>query len=152
MEPSVSATITQPGQGRILHAFGNTLSVLLDGQSTGGKFAVMSELVPPGGGPPMHVHANEEEVFLVAEGRLSYCVNEQWQEVAPGGVVYLPRGAIHCYRNIGEVPARHWIVTLPSGFENFFAACAEEFARQGGPDSVQIVKIHLNNGIELLGG
>lgn len=142
--------ICQPGSATQLHAFGNVLSVLLSGEQTGGAFSVTSELTPPGGGPPLHVHANEDEIFLVAEGQLSYFVSDTWTEVAVGGAVYLPKGTPHCYRNVGSTPSRHWIITLPSGFEEFFAAAAAEFAQTGGPDAERIVEIHHEHGIELL--
>jgi quercetin dioxygenase-like cupin family protein len=142
--------IVQLGMGTDLHAFGNVLSVMLRGGQTGNSISVMLETTPPGGGPPLHVHSWEDEIFLVLEGRISYCVGGNWTEVGPGGVVYLPRGAAHRYRNIGDIPSWHWIITLPSGFENFFASCAREFARDGGPDEQRIVEIHQEYGIELL--
>lgn len=150
MCPQYEPIIVQQTESRDLHAFGNVLSVMLDGEKTGGTIAIMSELVPPGGGPPLHVHTREDEIFLVAEGRISYFVNGSWTEVGVGGVVYLPKGAAHCYRNVGTTPSRHWIITLPSGFEQFFASCAEEFAQPGGPHADRIVATHQEHGIELL--
>lgn len=142
--------IIQPGAGYDLHAFGNVLSVMLDGEQTNGLLSIMTELTPPGGGPPLHIHSREDEIFLVTEGRISYFVNGKWTEVGVGGVVYLPVGVPHCYRNVGETPSRHWIITLPSGFEQFFAAAAAEFARPGGPNPENIVEIHHQFGIDLL--
>lgn len=150
MNIKTASVITQPGEGRDLHAFGNILSVMLDGEQTSGTISVMCEQTLPGGGPPLHVHSNEDEVFLVDEGQISYFVDGQWTQVGVGGVVYLPKGAAHCYRNIGSIPSRHWIITFPSGFEKFFAACADEFAKDGGPDADRISEIHRNHGIELL--
>ena len=150
MHTSPLAIIRQPGSGQDLHAFGNVLTVMLGGEQTGGKLTVTSEWTPPGGGPPLPVHSREDELFLVAEGQISYFANGAWTEVGVGGAVYLPKGTAHCYRNVGSSPSRHWIITLPSGFERFFAACVEEFARSGGPDPARIVEIHQDHGIELL--
>lgn len=142
--------ILQPGMGTDLHAFGNVLSVMLRGEQTGNMISIMLETTPPGGGPPLHVHSREEEIFIVAEGQISYFVNGIWTEVSPGGVIYLPRGAEHCYKNVGVSPSRHWIITLPSGFENFFASCASEFAREDGPQEDRVLEIHREFGIDLL--
>jgi quercetin dioxygenase-like cupin family protein len=150
MNPAVKAHIAQPGTGQELHAFGDVLSVMLGGEQTGGTLTVMFDVTPPGGGPPPHVHRQEDELFLVAEGRISYFIEGEWTEVGVGGVVYLPRGTVHCYRNVGTTPSRHWILTTPSGFERFFARCADEFANPGGPDMERIVAIHQDHGIELL--
>jgi len=150
MSPHPDPIIVQPGMGQDLHAFGNVLTVMLSGAQTGGALSIMVEITPPGGGPPLHVHSREDEIFMVIEGRIQYFTAGQWSEVGPGGVVYLPRGAAHTYRNVGATPSRHWIITSPSGFEDFFAACAAEFAMPGGPDEARILEIHHEHGIELL--
>lgn len=150
MSPQSNPIITQPGTGQDLHAFGNVLSVMLSGEQTSGLISVMSESTPPGGGPPLHVHSQEDEIFLVIEGRVSYFVNGQWTEVGAGGLVFLPRGCEHCFRNIGNTPSRHWIITFPSGFEKFFASCAQEFARQTPPDMQRIVEVSREYGIEFV--
>ncbi len=142
--------IAQPGAGEDLQAFGNILTVMLSGEQTAGTISVMSECTPPGGGPPLHVHSREDEIFLVVEGHLSYYAEGQWTEVGVGGAVYLPKGCVHCYRNMGTTPSRHWIITAPSGFEKFFASCAQEFSKTGGPSQERIVEIHQDYGIELL--
>jgi quercetin dioxygenase-like cupin family protein len=151
MSAPAKPLISQPGVGQVLSAFGNNLTVMLGGEQTGGMFAVMLEETPPGGGPPLHVHSHEDEIFLVVEGRISYFVEECWIEVAPGGLVYLPKGVAHRYQNVGATPSRHWILTMPSGFETFFERCAEEFARSGSPDMPRVNQIHREHGIELLG-
>jgi quercetin dioxygenase-like cupin family protein len=150
MKTQLKPTIVQPGMGQELHAFGDVLTVLLGGDQTGGTLTVMSDVTPPGGGPPLHVHHGEDELFLVIEGQISYFVDGNWTEVGVGGAVYLPRGAVHTYKNVGTTPSRHWILTTPSGFETFFARCADEFAKPDGPNMDRIVEIHQEHNIDLI--
>jgi quercetin dioxygenase-like cupin family protein len=142
--------IINPGDGKKLQAFGEINTVVLSGGQTGGRLAVMLDTTPPGGGPPLHRHSNEDEIFLVVRGRINYNVEGNWTELGPGGAVFLPRGSVHCYRNIGETPSQHWIITTPSGFENFFERCADEFAKPDGPDMTEIVEISRQHGIEYI--
>ncbi len=148
MSTNPHSIMVQPGSVPELHAYGDVLSVLLNGEQTGNTLTVMFDVTPPGGGPPPHVHHREDEFFLVVEGRISYFAEGQWTEVGVGGVVYLPRGVTHCYRNVGETPSKHWILTTPSGFEHFFAASAAEFAKPGAPDMPRLIEIAREHGID----
>jgi hypothetical protein len=42
------------------------------------------------------------------------------------------------------------IETSPAGFKTFFARCAEEFAKPGGPDTQHINGIAVEHGIRFL--
>lgn len=149
--PSVpTAIIVPPEGGRTLHAFGDSPCVKLAGEQTGGTMTVVLNHTPPGGGPPPHLHRNEDETFLVLEGKIRFLANGEWTEALPvGSVVYLPRGTVHTFQNIGDTPSRAWIIATPSGFENFFARCAAHFATpEMPPNMAAILGISSEHGIE----
>src|SRR6516165_38930 len=98
-----------------------------------------TEITPPGGGPPPHYHVNEDETFHILEGRMALLFDDEWYELSPGGAAYMPRGVVHTFKNVGDQSTRMLIITTPSGIEKFFARCAEEFAKPGGPDMSRIV-------------
>jgi quercetin dioxygenase-like cupin family protein len=149
-QPALSASIALPGQGRVVRAFGDEASFHLDAERTGGRLTMFTLITPPGGGPPLHYHLNEDEWFVVQEGRVEFLVDGKKKEVAPGGVVYLPRNVVHTYRNIGNKALRQLVSMSPSGFETFFTRCAEEFAKPGGPDMNRIVQIAGEHGIHFV--
>lgn len=142
--------ITLPGQGRVLRAFGDEVTVLLDGEQTGGKLALGIVVSPPGGGPPPHYHLNEDEWFVVQEGRVSFFVDGQWKEVPVGTTVFIPRTVVHTFKNIGDKPCRMLVAASPAGFEIFFTRCAVEFAKPGGPNMERIVQIAGEHGIHFV--
>lgn len=61
---------TGPDQGKSIAVIGDTYRILFTGEQTGGAFAVIDMLIPPGGGPGPHAHAHFEESFYVVDGEL----------------------------------------------------------------------------------
>jgi mannose-6-phosphate isomerase-like protein (cupin superfamily) len=145
-----SGTIVRRNDARVLHAFGEEVTILLDGERTDGKLTMWTEITPPGGGPPPHYHLNEDETFHVLEGRVAFFLDGEWREVGPGGAAFMPCGVVHTFKNVGDQSSRMLISTRPSGVEKFFARCAEEFAKPGGPDMSRITEIGAEHGIHFV--
>lgn len=113
----------------VFRAFTDEVTIHLSGRQTGGKFCMFSIITSPGGGPPPHWHKSEDEWFHVLEGRASFFRDGTWTEVPAGTSVFMPRGTVHAYKNVGDTPLKQLVHTSPAGFETFYARCAEEFAR-----------------------
>jgi mannose-6-phosphate isomerase-like protein (cupin superfamily) len=149
MNTQPKAIIVQGGAG---NHFTPETSIVLSGEQTRGTLAVLifpDEPGPPG--PPLHVHANDDELFLITEGEYRFYADGDWTDVGVGAVVYLPKGVAHCYYNSGTTTARHWTLTTPSGFERFLPRFVEEMAKPNGPDRGRIAEISREYGIEILG-
>jgi quercetin dioxygenase-like cupin family protein len=145
-----SGVVVSQNEARVLHAFGEEVIIHLDSERTGGTLTMWTEVTPPGGGPPPHYHLNEDETFHALEGRVAFLLNEEWNEVGPGGSAFMPRSVVHTFKNVGDEPSRMLIMTTPSGFEEFFARCAEEFAKPGGADMSRIIDIGAEHGIHFV--
>ncbi len=77
----------------------------------------------------MHVHDDADETFYVLEGRTRFVVAGQEVFIEAGGAAYVPRGAEHTYRVLGENGGTQLTIMSPGGFEHFFAAVAAEGLR-----------------------
>ena len=139
--------IVLPEQAPKTFAFGDHCTFHLTGKETGGKYTLFSSVTPPGGGPPPHRHGNEDELFLVVDGRASFYHQGKWTEAPAGTSVFMPRNSIHTFKNVGETPLRLLVQTSPSGFETFMTRCAEEFNKPAGPDMKRILEISAEHGI-----
>ena len=84
---------------------------------------------------------------MVLEGKAEFLKDGEWSAGPPGGSVCMPRGSVHTFRNAGDTPLKQIIHAAPSGFEDFFTRCAEEFNKPGGPDMERIVAISAEHGI-----
>jgi quercetin dioxygenase-like cupin family protein len=145
-----SGVIVRQNDARVLHAFGEEITVLLDGERTAGKLTMWTEVTPPGEGPPPHYHLNEEETLHVIEGRVGFLVNSEWNEVGPGGAAFMPRSVIHTFKNVGDQPSHMLIMTMPSGIEKFFERCTEEFAKPGVANMSRLAEIGVEHGIHFV--
>ncbi|MCW1922718.1 cupin domain-containing protein [Luteolibacter arcticus] len=145
--PAIPPVIVPPADARTHHAFGDTTAFLLTGEQTGGRYTMSANVIDPGGGPPPHWHDHQDEWFYVVDGRAEFFKDGVWTEVPVGTAVFIPRGAVHAFRNAGDTPMKLTIHTAPSGFEAFFARIAEEFNRDGGPDMGRVVEISAEHGI-----
>ena len=142
-----SLQVVPPASCRVVAAYGDEATFHLGAAETGGKYTMFTLVTPPGSGPPPHVHANEDEWFLVLEGEAEFFKDGSWLAVSVGTAIFAPRGVEHAFRNVGQTPLRMLLHTAPSGFEEFFARSAEEFAKPGEPDMAALVQIAGEHGI-----
>ena len=103
-------------------------------ETTGGSFSIVEEVAPLD--TPPHVHANEDELFIVLEGEHEFTVGETVFDVGPGAVVFAPRGIPHSHRRVVPRTGRFLTLVSPAGFEGFFRELSEA-ERDGtiGPDA-----------------
>jgi quercetin dioxygenase-like cupin family protein len=120
---------------------GDLYRFLVTGDETGGAYFAMEALVPPGGGPPPHIHRHEDETFYVVEGQCSIRLGDDWVTAGVGDFVNVPRGAVHCFHNDGTEPMRMILTFTPAGIERFFEETLERALDPGleppeAPDAV----------------
>jgi quercetin dioxygenase-like cupin family protein len=121
MSESGEPIVWGPGEGPVVEGpVGGPLTFKARGEQTNGTLTVIENVIPPGQGPPLHVHAAEEEAWYVLEGRLRFQIGEEISHAPAGTFVFAPRGTPHSFRNIGEGPARILVIFTPSGMERFF--------------------------------
>jgi len=100
---------------------GQRIDFILDGTTTGRKYALFDMYVPAiFAGPPPHTHNDCDESFYILEGTIEFLVNNTWHARRAGEFAYVPKGAIHTFRNVSGQSARAIVTVSPAGFERFF--------------------------------
>ena len=113
-------TIRKLTEGRTIAVVGDVYRFLATGEDTNGKYALIEALVPPGGGPPPHVHSREEEGFYILEGEITFTVNGEQVVAKAGTFANMPVGTPHSFKNESSQTARMLISVAPAGLEQMF--------------------------------
>ena len=113
-------TLRTRAPGRTIAVVGDVYRFLTTGEDTGGKYALWEAVVPPGGGPPPHVHSWEEEGFYVLEGEITFQIGDQRLVASAGTFANMPVGTPHSFKNESDEPARMLISVAPAGLEQMF--------------------------------
>jgi hypothetical protein len=58
---SKQPVVRTPTQGQIIAVLGNVTLFVATGEDTNDKCNMWDVIVPPGGGPPPHLHSREQE-------------------------------------------------------------------------------------------
>ncbi len=85
--------------GRTVAVVGDIYRFLATGEDTDGKYAMWEAIVPPGSGPPPHVHSREEEGFFVLEGEVTFQVGDDRIVAKAGTFANMPIGTPHSFKN-----------------------------------------------------
>jgi uncharacterized cupin superfamily protein len=99
---------------------GGYYRILATAQETGGRHFALEAVEPPGGGPPLHTHATQDEYFAVLEGEITFYVDGRRLVVGAGGSAFVPRGVPHCFKNCSQDNARLLALFTPADIEGFF--------------------------------
>jgi quercetin dioxygenase-like cupin family protein len=129
------------GEGRSYWGPGDLYTFLVTGEESDGAYFSMLAIVPPGGGPPPHTHAFEDETFYVLEGTPTFRLGDERILAGPGDFVNVPRGILHCFRNLSDAPVRMILTFTPAGIERFFEETLERALdlTQDPPDNLEEV-------------
>jgi quercetin dioxygenase-like cupin family protein len=114
------AVIRTPTEGRTIAVVGDVYRFLATGEDTNSKYALWEAIVPPGGGPPPHVHSREEEGFYIFEGEITLLVGKERIVATAGMFANMPVGTPHSFNNESDRPAKMLISVTLAGLEQMF--------------------------------
>ena len=82
-----AAFTVEPGADRLgapLFVVGDDVWIKISSRDTAGAFAVMEGSTHPRGGPPLHLHRNQDEWFYIPEGQYLFEVDGREIHADPG--------------------------------------------------------------------
>jgi mannose-6-phosphate isomerase-like protein (cupin superfamily) len=118
-------------------------------KDTNGGMCIFEEGRVGKGGPPLHLHHDQEEWFYIMEGEYLFQVGDEKFRLKAGECVLAPRQVPHTFAHLGDGVGKMMIVFQPAGdMEAFF----REFARLPGTPSPQEAQaLFRAHGMEIAG-
>jgi len=132
--------LVPPKEGRTLMVAGGSYTIKASGEDTGGAYTLIEMFLPPGSGPPPHLHEREEESFYILEGTLLFQVGDETLDAEAGTFVKAPRGISHAFKNVGASPVRVLLLVTPAGLEKFFEEVGQPLGETPSPLDLEKVK------------
>ena len=117
-----------PGEGlAVRNPVGGILTFKVTADQSGGAVTAIDTVAAPGEGPPLHVHRDEDEIVYAVDGMLRLKLADDLIQAPAGSFVFIPKGTPHTWQNVGDAPARFFVVVMPAAraFERFFLTYAE---------------------------
>jgi quercetin dioxygenase-like cupin family protein len=132
---------------------GRPWNLLLGAPETHGSAMVGSGVLPPRtAGPPLHVHAREDEAFYVCAGVLTAQFGTHRLELTAGEVIWLPRGIPHAFANLSDQPTSIVSLVVPGALSEMFREQDEHLRRtDGDPDPAVLAEISMRFGVRPVG-
>ena len=139
---------------RMIWTFNMLMEVKVSAEDTGGALTAIDSWLTPAANPPMHVHHDQDESFVVLEGEVEFFLGSESQIARAGDFVFGPRGVPHRFE-VRTPEARILVIGTPGGGERFFQALGEPAAAPTlpvpqEPDIPQVLAVAAENAIEIL--
>jgi quercetin dioxygenase-like cupin family protein len=124
---------------------------LVEGEQAGGAVAVFEFDVPVAAKvAAAHSHDEYDETIYGLDGVLTWTIEGTSTDVGPGETLYIPRGAVHRFDNVGDVDARALAIVTPGILgPDYFREVAPvlDSAAGGPPDPAAIAAVMKRHGL-----
>lgn len=115
---------------------------------TGDRLAVFEYAGHVRGGPPMHQHDEQDEIYLVQEGEYLFEVGGERRVVTAGGLIFLPRGVPHAFAQLSDAGRMLFMFSPAGRMEDYFRALSQ---LQGPPAPEVEAALFADHGMRLIG-
>lgn len=139
--PMPADVIDAPPPAEAFSVFGMRVDLLCSGRQSGDRFMIARIAVPPGGGPPAHLHRRSGEGFYFLDGEFELTIGDRVHRATKGCSAFVSPGVPHRFRNCGTSEGSLLSYQQPAGFEQFFRLTGTPAGKSGQavrPDDLAI--------------
>lgn len=126
----------------------NPNDIKVSSKDTRGQLSVFEYTGYEKGGPPLHVHLKQDELFFIVEGEYLFQVGEDRFHLKPGDTIFLPRQIPHAFAQLSNT-GKMFFMFQPSGkMEDFFRTLG---ALTAAPTPDQGAKLFADHEMKIVG-
>ena len=134
------------GEKTIVGASPNDIKV--SAKDTNGDLTIFEYIGNDKGGPPLHIHHKQDEVFFILEGEYLFQVGDEKHNLKSGDTIFLPRTVPHTFAQLTQ-KGKMFYLFQPSGkMEDFFRKAGEV---KGAPTPEEGAKLFADHDMQVVG-
>jgi len=99
---------------------GERFALRVPSAATQGRYTMLEVTAVPRCGPPLHIHRNEDEHFIILEGTVRFVRGDRVFDASAGTTVTVPKGVRHTWSVVSDGTVRMLLVFTPGGFDDCF--------------------------------
>lgn len=127
----------------------NVLDIKISGKDTESNLAVFEQTgLTAKGGPPLHIHENQDEWFYVIEGEYLFQVGEDKFEMKAGDTIFLPRKIQHAFIQLTD-KGKMIVSYMPAGEMEAFFQVTDSW--NSPPSKEEIAKVFAKHEMTVVG-
>lgn len=138
---------------------GSIVKIRVAVDSNADRIGVIEHKLPYGYAPPLHIHANQDEMFHILRGRIRFEVGNENFVAQTGDIMTAPKGIPHRFIVESEDGAHALVTTVGKDFENFVLESSSPITTEtlqdlplfSEKDIEMISKASSRNGIDIIG-
>lgn len=117
-------------------------------KDTNGDLTIFEYTGNEKGGPPLHVHPHQDEIFFIVQGEYLFQVGDDKHALKAGDTIFLPRTVPHTFAQLTD-NGKMFFLFQPSGkMEDFFTVLGN---LTSPPTPEQGAKIFANHDMKVVG-
>ncbi len=121
------------GENTLLHNV-NRNDIKVSAKDTDAELSIFEYNGKEKGGPPLHLHYHQDEVFYVSDGEYVFqCAAEKYK-LGKGDMIFLPREIPHTFAQLTDVGKLLYFFQPAGKMEEFFRDSAKSTAQTNGED------------------
>lgn len=125
------------------------LQIKVSSNDTDGSFFAFEHARMGKGGPPRHLHYEQDEWFYAIEGEFNFEVGDEKFVLKPGDSLFAPRMTPHVWAHVGDKPGTILIALQPAKtFEEFFM---KSCSMKGLPTPQEAEQLFAAHGMKVVG-